>query len=81
LGLCSDQAKVVALSAEGIRLLVGYSFRGERGVTLELANRSRTFSRLLPLQVARVRTTEDGYVVEGRFTKPFSEPELNALLS
>jgi hypothetical protein len=81
LGLCSDPAKVIALSAGGIRLLVGYSFRGERSVTLELSNRSRSFSRLLPIRVARVRPTEAGYVLDGRFTAPFSEHELHALLS
>jgi hypothetical protein len=81
LGLRSDPAKVIALSADGISLLARHPLRGERAMTLELANRSRTFSRLLPLQVLRVQPADSSYLVDGQFTNPIPQNDLDALLA
>jgi hypothetical protein len=81
LGLRSDPAKVVALSAGGISLLVRHPLRGERAITLELANRARSYSRLQPIRILRVQPADGGYLVDGRFTAPVPQEELEALLS
>jgi hypothetical protein len=74
-------ARVIDLSARGIRLLLRRRFEPGKLVLVELANGRRVFSCALVIRVVHVTPEPDGaYLLGGEFSRKLSQAELMALM-
>jgi hypothetical protein len=75
-------ARVLDLSARGVRLVLRRRFEAGKLVLVELANGRRVFSCALVVRVAHVAPQPDGaYLLGAEFSRRLSHTELTALLS
>jgi hypothetical protein len=74
-------ARVIDLSARGVRLLLRRRFEPGKLVLVELANGRRVFSCALVMRVVHVTPQPDGaFLLGAEFSRKLSQRELMALL-
>src|SRR5438093_1288272 len=74
-------ARVIDLSARGVRLLLRRRFEPGKLVLVELANGRRVFSCALVMRVAHLTLQPDGaYILGAEFSRKLSQTELMALM-
>jgi hypothetical protein len=75
-------ARVIDLSARGLRLLLRRRFEPGKLVLVELANGRRVFSCALVVRVTHVTPQPEGaYLMGAEFSRKLSQPELMALMA